>query len=148
MHFDPRTMNTGNGSNQAEPETVSRRVATVFESVKSLENMLIFIGGNSGPVIGDRDSRRAINVFVGNDDLPSGAAMLDRIVHEIGDGIKDQITVAGHQHLTIADNGETGVVLFGRGIVQFGNLTGDFGQIDGAEPVLSSLSLNLRNPRD
>ena len=104
-------MKTGNGSDQAEPETVSRRVATVFESVKSLENMLIFIGGNSGPVIGDRDSRRAINVFVGNDDLPSGAAMLDRIVHEIGDGIKDQITVAGHQHLTITDNGETGAVL-------------------------------------
>ena len=90
MHFDPRTMNTGNGSNQAEPETISRRVATVFKSVKSLKNMLIFIGGNSGPVIGDRDNRRAINVLVSNDDLPSGAAMLDGIVHEIGDGIKDR----------------------------------------------------------
>src|SRR5712671_5059765 len=147
MHFDPRSMNTGNGSNQAEPETVSRRVATVFESVKSLENMLTFIGGNSGPVIGDRDNRRAIDVFVGNDDLPSGAAMLDRIVHEIGDGIKDQITVTGHQHLTITDNGETGAVLFRRAVVQLDNLTGDFEQIHGAERTLSCLGLDLRNPR-
>src|SRR5258707_6615234 len=95
-------MNTGNGSNQAEPETVSRRVATVFESVKALENMLILIGGNSGPLIGDRDDRRAINVFVRNDDLPSRPALLDRGVHENGDGLKNQITGARHQNLPIA----------------------------------------------
>src|SRR6266446_10804633 len=145
-HFDPRAVKTGDGSDQAEPQTVSRRVAAVFEPVKALENLLVFVGGNSGPVVGDRDDRPAIDVFVRDHDLPPDAAMLDRIVHEIGDGIKDQIAIAGHQHLAIADDGETGVVLFGRGIVQFDNLTGDFDQIDGAEPVLSSLSLNLRNP--
>src|SRR5258707_4815830 len=110
-------METGDGSDQAEPETVSRRVATVFEPVKALENMLVLVGGNSGPVIGDRDDRLAINVFVCNDDLTSGAAMLDRIVHEGGEGIKDQITIAGHQHLMIADNGQMGAVLFGRSVV-------------------------------
>src|SRR5712672_2118203 len=125
MHFDPRAMKTGNGSDQAEPETVSRCVATVLESVKPLENMLIFIGGNSGPVIGDRENRRAANVFVRNHDLASGTAMLDRIVHEIGDRIKDQITIADHQHLTITDDGETSAVLFGRGVVQLNNLTRD-----------------------
>ena len=103
-------------------------------------------GGNPGPVIGDRDHRSAIHVFVRNDDLPAGAAMLDRIVDEVGDGIKDQITIASHQHLAIADNGETGAVRFGRGIVQLDNLTGDFGQIHGAERALSRLGLNLRNP--
>ena len=39
-----------------------------------------------------------------DDDLPSGAAMLDRVVHEVGDRIKDQIAIAGHQYLRIADN--------------------------------------------
>ena len=148
MHFDPRTMKTSNGSDQAEPETVSRRVATVFEPVKALENMLVFAGGNSGTVVGDRDHRRTIDVFVGNDDVPAGAAMLDRIVDEIGDGIEDQIAIAGHQHLDVADNGETRAVLFGGGIVQLDNLTGDFDQIHGAERTLSRLGLNLRNPRD
>ena len=84
----------------------------------------------------------------GNDDLPSGAAMLDRIVHEIGDGIEDQVAIAGHQHLAIADDGEAGAVLFGRGIVQLDNLAGDFDQIDGAERALSRLGLDLRDPRD
>src|SRR6202163_4490210 len=142
-HFDPRAMKTVDGSDQAESETVSRRVAALLQPVKALENMLIFIGGNSGPVIGDRDHRLAIDVFVRNDDLPSGAAMLDRIVHEIGDGIKDQITIAGHQHLAITDNGETGAVRFSRGIVQLDNLAGDLDQIHGAERALSRLGLNL-----
>src|ERR1700716_1690348 len=140
-------MKTSDGSDQTEPETVSRRVATVFEPVKTLENLLVFAGGNSGPVIGDRDHRPAINDSVRNDDLPSGAAMLDCIVHEIGDGIKDQITIAGHQHLTIADNGKMGAVLFSRGIVQLDNFTGDFDQIYGAKRALSFLGLNLCNPR-
>src|SRR3984893_17719809 len=139
-------MKTSDGSDQTEPETVSRRVATLFEPVKALEDMFVFAGGNSGSVIGDRDDRPAINAFVRNHDLPSGAAMLDRIVDEIGDGIEDQITITDHQHLTIPDDGETGVVLFGRGIVQFDNLTGDFDQIHGAERALSRLGLNLRNP--
>src|SRR5882724_1238416 len=93
-HFDPRAVKTGDGSDQTEPEAVSRRVATVFEPVKALENLLVFVGGNSGPVIGDRDHRPAFNDFVRNDDLASFAAMFDRIVHEIGDGIEDQITIA------------------------------------------------------
>src|SRR5713226_420142 len=118
-------MKTGYGSDQAEPETVSRCVAALFEPVKALENTLVFVGGNSGPVIGDRDDRRAIDVFVRDHDLPSGAAMLDRIVHEIGDGIKDQIAIAGYQHFTIADKRETGAVLLRRGVVQLDNLTGD-----------------------
>src|ERR1035438_9197848 len=145
-HFNPRAMEAGDGGDQTEPETVSRRVATLFEPVKALENMLVLSGGNSGAVIGNRDNRLTVNVFVGNDDLASGAAVLDRIVHEIGDRIEDQITIAGHQHLTIADNGETGAVLFGRGIVQLDHLTGDFDQVRSEERAFSRLGLDLRNP--
>jgi hypothetical protein len=145
-HFDPRAVKTGDGSDQAEPQTVSRRVAVVFEPVKALENLLVFAGRNSGPVIGDRDDRPAIDVSVRDHDLPSGAAMLDRIVHEIADGIEDQIAIAGHQHLAIADDGETGALLFSRGIVQLHNLAGDIHQIHGAERALSCLGLDLRNP--
>ena len=138
----------GDGSDQAEPQPVPLRVAAVFEPVKALENLLVFVGGNSVPVIGDRDDRPAIDVFVRDHDLPSGAAMLDRIVHEIGDGIEDQVAIAGHQHLAIADDGETGALLFGRGVVQLHNLAGDFHQIHGAERALPCLGLDLRNPRE
>src|SRR5258708_9008247 len=83
-HFDPRAMKTGDGSDQAEPETVSRRVATVFAPVKALEDVLVFVGGNSAPVIGDPDHRPAIHVFVRKDDLPARAATLARIVERVG----------------------------------------------------------------
>src|SRR5436305_12496069 len=69
-HFDPRAVKMGDGSDQAEPQTVSRRVAAVLEPVKALEYLLVFVGGNSGSVIGDRDDRLAIDVFVGDHDLP------------------------------------------------------------------------------
>src|SRR6478735_6501872 len=59
-HFDPRAMETGDRGDQAEPETVSRRVSAVFEAVKSLEDMLVLVSGNSRAVIGDRDDRLAI----------------------------------------------------------------------------------------
>src|SRR5258708_8728916 len=107
-------MKTSDRSDQAEPETVSRREAAVFEAIKALENMLVFAGGNSGPVIGHRYDRTAVDVFVGYDDSPSGAPMLDRVVHEIGDPVKDQVTVAGHHHRTIAVNSDTRAVLSSR----------------------------------
>ena len=75
---------------------------------------------------------------VGNNDLPSGAAMLYGVVHEIGDGIEDQIAIAGGQHLTVTDDGETGAILFGCGIVQLDNFTGDVDQVHIAEGILSS----------
>src|SRR5258708_21405913 len=127
---------------------MSRRVATELEAVKALENVLVFISGNSGSVGGDRDDRTTFNDFVRNDDLPSVAAMFDRIVDEIGDGVEDQVAIAGHQYLKIADNSETGAVLLGRGIVQLDHLAGDFDQVHGAERALSRLGLDLRNPRD
>ncbi len=71
--------------------------------------------------------------------------MLDRIVHEIGDGIKDQIAIAGHQHLAIAGDREPGSVLFRCGIVQFNDLTGDFDEVHGAERSLARLGLDLRD---
>ena len=58
--------------------------------------MRVLVDGNSGPIVGDRYDGSAINVFGRNDDLPAGATMFDRVVHEIGDGVKDQITIPGH----------------------------------------------------
>src|SRR5450631_2331590 len=84
QHFDPRAMQAGDGGNQAQPEPVARRVATVFEPIKAPEDMLVLVSGNSRPVIGDRDYRATVNGLAGDDDLSSGAAMLDGIVHEIG----------------------------------------------------------------
>src|ERR1700676_3503077 len=53
--FDPRAMKTGDGRDQAEPETVSRRVAAGLSPVKAPEDTLVFAGGDFKTVIGDRE---------------------------------------------------------------------------------------------
>ena len=136
-------MKTDNGSYQAQSETVSRRIATVFEPIKALEDLFAFVGGNSGPVIGDRYNRHTVNDVAGNHDVSSRAAVLDGIVHEIGDGIENQIGIADGEDRTIAGDREASTVLLGRGIVQLGDLADDLYQIDGAKrflPCLRSLS--------
>src|SRR5205085_12294912 len=79
-HFDPRAVKSGNGGDQAEAETIPRCVTVLFQPVEALEDMLMFLGGNSRPVIGNRDHRLTVNAFVADNDPPSRAAMLDRIV--------------------------------------------------------------------
>src|SRR5260370_14543319 len=80
-HFDPRAMKAGDGRDQAEPETVSRRVAALFEPVKPLEHMLVFIGGKSRPVLGDPDHPLSIHVFCLKQHPPSPAALPCRTFH-------------------------------------------------------------------
>jgi hypothetical protein len=53
QHLDLRAVKAGDGGDQAEPEPVARPVAAVFEPVKALEDVLVLVGGNAGPVIGD-----------------------------------------------------------------------------------------------
>src|ERR1700684_567672 len=65
-HFDLCAVKTGNGSYQAQSETVSRSVATVLESIKTLEDLFAFVGGNSRPVLGDRYDRCTVNDFASN----------------------------------------------------------------------------------
>src|SRR5258707_15810486 len=89
-HFDPRAVKAGDGSDQAQSETVSWRIAALLESVKALENMLILIGGNPPPVIGDRNCRPALHGFLRPHHAPPSPTVLDCTVDEIGDCVKDQ----------------------------------------------------------
>src|SRR5689334_15702254 len=125
-------MKTSDGRDETESQTISRSVATVFEPIKALEHMFVLIAWNSGPIIRNRNDRRAIDVLDGCRDVPSRTAVLDRIVHEIGDRIEDQIAITGHQHFALTDGGEMSAVLFGGGIVQLDNFADDVDQVDGA----------------
>src|ERR1700684_3958370 len=116
-HFDPCAVKTGNGSYQAQSETVSRSIATVFEPIKTLEDLFAFVGRNSRPAVGDRYDWSTVNDFAGNHDVSSRAAVLDGVVHEVGDGIKDQIRIADSEDRAIAGDGKAGTVLLSRGIV-------------------------------
>ncbi len=141
-------MKTSHRRDQAETEAVARRVAALLEPIEALEDMLVLAGRDAGPIIGDRNHRLAVHDIAGNDDLAAGAAMLERIVDEIGDGIEDQVAVARREHLAIARKCQPRAVLLRRGIVQFDDLACNLDQVDGAEAALAGLGLDLRDAHD
>src|SRR5579883_1864223 len=97
-----RTVKTGDRCDQAEPEAVSRRVTGLFQAIEALEDMLALARRDAGPIVGDRNRRLAINDLASDDDFAPGAAMLERIVDQIGDRIEDQVTIARDHHLARA----------------------------------------------
>src|SRR4249920_722786 len=103
---------------------------------------------NSGSVVGDRNDRVTVHGFARNDDLSSGAAVLDCIIYKVGDGIKNQIAIADRQHFAVAGNAEAATVLLSRSIVQLDDLMGNFDQVYGSKRFLPHLCLDLRDPRD
>src|SRR3954466_10239733 len=89
-------------SDEAEAEAVARCVAALFEPVEAIEDVIALRSGNARTVVGDRDVSAAIGAAAGHRDLAALAAVLDRIVDEIGDGVEQQVAVAGDCDLTIA----------------------------------------------
>ena len=58
-HFNMCPMQTGDGGDETEAEPVAGSAATSFKPVEAFEDMLIFIDGNSRPVIGNRNDGTA-----------------------------------------------------------------------------------------
>jgi hypothetical protein len=81
-------MEPGNGFDKTESKTVSGGVTAPFEPIKTLGHVLIFVSGYSRPIIGDRNDGLPIAVRNLNGYLPRGAAMLNRVIDEIGDRIE------------------------------------------------------------
>ena len=109
-------METGDGSDEAEAEPVAGSAATSFKPVKTFEDMLIFIEGNSWPVIGNRNDDRAGALF----DLhghPTGfTAMFDRVVDEVCHGIEQKVPIARYEYSLIHDGIEMRTLVFRGGI--------------------------------
>src|SRR5581483_12296059 len=97
-----RTVKTGDRCDQAEPEAVARRVTGLLQAIEALEDMLVLAGRDAGPIVGDRNRRLAISNLAGDDDLAPGAAMLERIVDQIGNRIENQVAIARDHHLARA----------------------------------------------
>src|ERR1700740_3239332 len=79
-HLDACAVKAGDGGNQAEPQTMSRCVAALLEAIEPLENVLAFVDGNAGTVVGDRYHGLSVGAFDCNRHSSPGTAMLDRVV--------------------------------------------------------------------
>src|SRR5215831_1201956 len=141
-----RAMKTRDGRNQAEPKAVSSRLTTAFEPIKTFEHVLVFGSGNSRSIIGNRDNRAAIAARCDlHGYIPVGAAMFDRIVYKIADGVENKIAVTGNTHPLISDKVKMCALFFCSRIVQFHDLTCNLGDVNGPKCNFLRLRLNLSN---
>ena len=109
-------METGNRSDEAEAEPVAGSAATSFQPVEALEDMLTFIKGNSGPVIGDRNDATAIAPSDLHGHLAGFTAVFDGIIDEIGHRIEQEVPIARDQHSLITDSIDMPTFVLRRGI--------------------------------
>src|SRR2546428_6665926 len=133
VHLDASAVEASNGCDQTETQPMAGRPATAFQSVKALENLLTLAGRDSRPVIGDRNDGAAIVLRYLDRYLAGVAAVLDRVVNEIGHGIEQEVAVARNQHGLVRHDTEMPAFLLCRGIEQLHHLSSYVGQVYGPE---------------
>ena len=98
-HLDASPVKVGDGRDKAEAEAVARALPATLEAIKPPEDVLAFLNRNSRAAIGNRKNGSIGAVRDGDRNLSvSFAAVLDRIIYKVGDGVEQQIPVADHIH--------------------------------------------------
>jgi hypothetical protein len=109
-------MEPGDGGDQAEAQSVAWRAAAAFEPVEAFQHVLEFVRWNPRPVVGDGQDRSVIALRGLDGNRGPLAAMRDRIVDQVRQRIEQQVAIAGHRHVAVADDTEMTALLFRRGI--------------------------------
>jgi hypothetical protein len=110
-------MQTRNGGDKTESKSVTWHAAAAFKPIEALEHMLMFVGGNSRPIVGNGE-RSSITIPRDiNDHLATFAAMLDGIIDQVGQRVEQEISIAGDKHALVPGNAQMALSVF-RGCVE------------------------------
>lgn len=138
-------MQVGDCLDEAEPEAASSCRAALVEPVETAEDLVSFAGGNAGAAIGDRDDGAAALAAERNRDLGSGRAVVDRVLHQVGDQLRQQIAVAPDERGTALRDIKRHQRVFGDIDIDLGN-DGKHGvDIGRLETLLAGAGLDLGN---
>ena len=146
-HNNAGTMQIGNRCNQAETEAVSRPVAAALEPIEPSQHVIALFDRNSGPPIADRENRPIGASRDRDPDLAPIAAMLDRVVDKIGDGVEQEIAIADYGHCFARRKLKPDGLFLRRGLEQFHDFPNNLAQIGVAKRSRSVARLDLRDPQ-
>jgi hypothetical protein len=134
-HLDASAVKVGDGRDEAEAEAVARALAAALKAIKPPQDVLAFLNRNSRAAIGNGKNGSISVVRDGDGNLSvSFAAVLDRVVDKIGDGVKQQIPISDHVHPIACSELQRYPVLLRRRIEQLDNFASNLGQVEIAEP--------------
>ena len=146
-HYNVGAMQIGDRCNQAKTEAVSRPIAAALEPIEPSQHVIAFVDRNAGSPVADRENRSIGKSRDGNPDLAAIAAVLDRVVDEIGDCVEQEIAIADHVRCLAYRKLEPDGLFFGRWLEQFYDFADDLAQIGVAERSRPVARLDLRDPQ-
>ena len=130
-------MKAGNRRDEAETETIARAVSAALKPIKPSQNLLALLCRDSRPVIGYRKQEAVCAVRERHRNLPSAAAVLDRVIDEIRNRVEQQIPIANYGYRLAFGEPEADGVLLRRRIEQLYDLASYLGDVNIAERSLS-----------
>jgi hypothetical protein len=109
-------MKPGDGFDKAEPKPVSGGVTAAFEAIKPLKYVWILAGRNSRAIVRYRNDSAAIAVRNFNGHLPLGTAVFDRVIDEIRNRIKQEISITSNESALISEEAKMSALFLHRSI--------------------------------
>ena len=118
------------GAHEAEPEAVAGRAAARFETHETVEDDIAVLGRDARPAIRRLRARRAaIDLGDRQADL-SAAAVFQRVVEEIGDGLRQEMAVAADHHPGRAVEMQDKALFLGHRLVKLGGGAGELAEVE------------------
>lgn len=136
-------MQTGDSGNETQTQTVARHASASLQPVKSLEDVLMLVFGNSRSIVGNAQDPMIIVTLDLDEHPPPLSAVLDRIVHEVRQCVEQEVPVSCDEAGLFIRNRETHMLDLRRCIKQFDDVPGDFRQIDRAKSSRSACRFHL-----
>ncbi len=126
-------METRDRGDKAEPQPIARRAAAPLEPVKATEYVLMLVERNSRTIVGDRNHRAIIAPVQPDHDLARLAAMFDRVVHQVGERVEQEVAVPGNQHRLLPDHLKIDFLFLRSSVVEVAHRFTDLDQVHRAE---------------
>src|ERR1700722_3492012 len=119
----------------AEPKAVAGRAAAFLGTIEALEYQVVLIRGNAGSVVRNREDRAVLAGVGADPHQASLASVLDCVVDQIGDRIKEKVPVSEDFDRFLSVDLQTAASLLSGGVEEFGHLSRDEGKVERAKPA-------------
>ena len=137
----------GNGAHQREAQTVARFRSGLIEPREARQHALAVGGGDSGPGVRDTDADPSIDMREPDLDAPRGRRVLDGVIEQIGQGLREQFPVAEDPRASRAFAAKRNAAFFRRRLIELADVADDLAEIELGELAAIRAGLDSRNAK-
>ena len=122
--------NCATARTRLRPKPAPRGAATGIGAVEALEDPGLEVRGDAGPAVGHRHQDSPARRRHPKLDAPAGGCVLDRVVHQVGQGLEQQVTIPVDPGRSLHCDLQGLTPFPGQGLVEFHQVLGQGGQVE------------------